>query len=94
MSAKARLEAFAWEYCKTVSEAPEDAVQAEALALGLPIERLHTLQSLVTAERAQILAEVLRIFGDREQANDGETRLDKLLDDVLGVSGFEGTIPG
>lgn len=94
LSPKARLEAFAWEYCRRVSEASPDAIVAEASALGVPVERLQELQGLATAERARILAEVLRLFGDRETANDGETKLDRLLDDVLGTSGFEGTIPG
>ena len=58
-----------------------------------PDHRARRLR-LVTAERARILATVLRIFGDREQANDHATKLDKLLDDVLGTAGFEGTIPG
>lgn len=93
-SPKGRLEAFAWEYCRTVSEAPEEAVAAEAGALGLPVERLHALRDLVAADRSKILAAVLTIFGDREQANDDRTKLDKLMDDVLGTSGHEGTIPG
>lgn len=94
MSAKARLEAFAIQYCRTIGEADEPEIDAEASALGVPVDRVQALKGLASAERARILAEVLRIFGDREQANDEHTKLDRLLDDVLGVSGFEGTIPG
>ena len=94
MSAKARLEAFAIEYCRTITAAEEAEIDAEASALGVPVDRVHALKGMATAERARILAEVLRIFGDREQANDEHTKLDRLLDDVLGTSGFEGTIPG
>jgi hypothetical protein len=94
MSAKSRLEAFAIEYCRTITEASEPEIEAEATALGVPVDRVHAIKGMATAERALILAEVLRIFGDREQANDEHTKLDRLLDDVLGVSGFEGTIPG
>jgi hypothetical protein len=94
MSAKARLEAFALEYCRTIGDAEEAEIDAEAEALGVPVDRVNALKGLESAERARILAEVLRIFGDRELANDADTKLDKLLDDVLGTSGFEGTIPG
>jgi hypothetical protein len=94
MSAKARLEAFAIEYCRVVSNAAEPEIQEEAAALGLPTERVHALKGLDGSARAQILAEVLRIFGDRAVANDEHTKLDTLLDDVLGTSGFEGTMPG
>ena len=94
MAPKARLEAFAWEYCKTVADASDDDISREAEALGVDVARLSALSGLVSAERAKILAEVLRIFGDRETSRDGETGLDRLLDDVLGTSGFEGTIPG
>jgi len=94
MSPKARLESFAWAYCRTVAEATPADVEAEAAAMGMPSSRLHALQELVNAERARILAEVLRIFGDRESGSDHASKLDALLDDVLGTSGFEGTIPG
>ena len=49
---------------------------------------------MVHNDRAHILAEVLRIFGDRTEGTEDRTKLDKLLDDVLGTSGHEGTIPG
>src|SRR4051794_19381889 len=94
LSPKGRLEAFAWAYCRTVAEAPDEDVAAEATALGLPLERLSGLKALVHNDRARILAEVLRIFGDRAEGTEDRTKLDKLLDDVLGTSGHEGTIPG
>lgn len=94
MSPKARLEAFAWEYCRTVSGASAPEVEAEAASLGLPVARLQGLSALVGAERARILAEVLRIFGDRQEGTEHATKLDALLDEVLGTSGFQGTIPG
>lgn len=94
MSPKARLEAFAWAYCRTVAESTDAEIAAEAAALGLPLERLAGLRELVHNDRAHILAEVLRIFGDRAEGTEDRTKLDKLLDDVLGTSGHEGTIPG
>jgi hypothetical protein len=94
MSRKARLEAFSWAYCRTVAEASEEQLRAEAAELGLPVERLHTLAGLVTAERALILAKVLSIFGDREPDPDRPSELDTLLDEIMGTSGYQGTIPG
>ena len=94
MSRKGRLEAFAWSYCRTVAEASDDAIEAEAVALGVPRDRLSMLARLVDAEQAKILAEVLRIFGDREQADGQTTEFDRLLDEVMGATGHEGTLPG
>jgi hypothetical protein len=94
LSPKGRLEAFAWEYCRTVSEAPDEAVAGEAETLGLPVDRLNDLRALVAADRTKILAEVLRIFGDRKQSSDEAAKIDRLMDEVLGTSGHEGTLPG
>ncbi len=94
MSRKGRLEAFAWSYCRTVAGAPDDAIEAEAVALGVPKDRLTVLAGLVDAEQARILAEVLRIFGDRDQSEDQTTEFDRLLDEVMGATGHEGTLPG
>jgi hypothetical protein len=94
MSRKARLEAFSWAYCRTIAEATEEQLQAEATELGLPVDRLHTLAGLVTAERALILAKVLSLFGDRQVDPDRPSELDTLLDEIMGTAGYEGTIPG
>ena len=94
MSRKARLEAFSWAYCRAVAEASEEQRRAEAAELGLPVERLDELGGLVTAERALILAKVLGVFGDRQPDPDRPSELDSLLDEIMGTSGYEGTIPG
>lgn len=90
---KARLDAFAWAYCCTVSEASPEQITAEAAAVDVPEESLHGLREMKQSDHARIVAEVLRIFCDRP-AGAAPTSVDSLLDDVMGVGGFEGTIPG
>lgn len=93
MSPKARLDAFAWAYCCTVSEATPEQIAAEAKAVDVPEESLLGLRDMKQSEHTRIVAEVLRIFCDRP-ADAAPTSVDSLLDDVMGVGGFEGTIPG
>ena len=90
---KARLDAFAWAYCCTVSEATAEQIAEEAVALNVPGESLLGLREMKESDHTRIVAEVLRIFCDRP-AGASPTSVDSLLDDVMGVGGFEGTIPG
>lgn len=93
MSPKARLDAFAWAYCCTVSEATPEQIKAEAAAIDVPESSLIELKDMQQSEHTKIVAEVLRIFCDRP-AGSAQTPVDSLLDEVMGVGGYEGTIPG
>lgn len=90
---KARLDAFAWAYCCAVSDATSEQLTAEAAALGVPFDYLTGLRDMKESEHTRIVAEVLRIFCDRP-AGASASAVDSLLDDVMGVGGHEGTIPG
>ena len=93
MSPKARLDTFAWAYCCAISEASEAEIQNEAGELAVPEEQLRALRDMRECEQARIVAEVLRIFCDRQPGTEASP-FDTLLDDVMGVGGFDGTIPG
>lgn len=95
LTRKARLEAFCWAYCRTIADAPPEEVAAEAAELGVSSDRLGELGGLVNEPRAKVLAEVLRMFGDRPPRSGPPTELDRLFDDIMGTTGgYEGTIPG
>jgi len=93
MSPKARLDAFAWAYCCTISEATPEQIAREAVDVEVPEASLSGLRDMKESDQARIVAEVLRIFCDRPSGS-APTSVDTLLDDVMGVGGFEGTIPG
>jgi hypothetical protein len=94
LAPKARLERFSWEYCRALAAASKPDLDAEARALGVPVEQVETLAGLVNETKMRIVAEVMRIFGDREPPPGPPTALDTLMDDIMGISGREGTIPG
>ena len=92
---KARLEAFTWSYCQTLAAATEAERLEEARALGVPVERLDEVAGHVDAPRALILADVLRLFGDRDTSSAEPTEIDLLFDEIMGTTGgFDGTLPG
>ena len=94
LAPKARLEQFSWAYCRALADASGPEREAEARALGVPSEQVEHLAGLVTESKMQIVAEVMRLFGDREPPPGPPTPLDTLMDDIMGISGREGTIPG
>ena len=92
---KARLEAFAWSYCTTLAAASAEERRAEAAALGVPEERLDEVAGHVDAPRALVVADVLRLFGDRDPDSREATAIDRLFDELMGTSGgYDGTIAG
>ena len=94
LRSKARLEAFSLAYSRILSEAQQNEIEIEATQIGVPTADLLTLRDLHSTERARILAETLRLFGNRQQTAGEASEVDRLLDEVMGTSGFEGTIPG
>jgi hypothetical protein len=94
LNRKAKLEAFAGSYCRTLADASSDERASEATALGVDRAHLDELATRINAPLAQALADVLRLFGDRPPDAPGATEVDDLLEELLGASGHEGTIAG